>query len=148
MSARGRLADDRGETLIELVFAIMILGVLVVAVGSGIEVSAKVSGMHRQQSTAGAFLHNYAETKQSAYLSCPGATTYSGLVSNYLSGLVPPTGFNAPTATVSFWQANPGTFVSPGGCPASDPGLQQVTFQLTSTDGLVAESLAVVVRKP
>jgi len=148
MSPRGRLADDRGETLIELVFAIMILGVLVVAVGSGIAVSAKVSGLHRQQSTAGAFLHNYAESKQSAYLSCPGVTTYGGLVSNYLSGLATPAGFSAPTVTVRFWQANPGTFVSAGACPATDPGLQQVTFKLTSTDGLVTESLAVVVRKP
>jgi len=149
MSARGRITDDRGETLLELVIAIIILGVLVVAIGSGVVVSVKVSGIHRSQSTADAFLHNYAESIQSSYKACGSAAapTYSALASGYVSGLATPTGFNAPTASVKFWQANPGTFVSSGGaCPASDPGLQQVTFALTSTDGLVSESLNVVVR--
>ena len=80
---------------------------------------------------------------------CSGATTYTNVVSNYLSGLATPAGFTPPAASVKFWQAAPGTFVSNGSsCPASDPGLQQVTYTLTTTDGLVTESLSVIVRSP
>jgi len=149
MRSRVALSDERGETLLELVIAILILGVLVVAIGSGVVVSVKVSGIHRDQSTAGAFLHNYAESIQSSYQTCGSAATptYGSVVSAYASGLATPTGFNAPVASVKFWQSTPGTFVTNGGaCPAADPGLQQVTFTLNSKDGLVTESLNVVVR--
>lgn len=146
MLARVRAADDRGETLLELIIAIMILGVLVVAVGSGIAVSVKVSGLHRMQSTAGAFLHNYAETLQGAgtYTKCTASST-----PNYASALAaPPDGsFNDPSATVVYWDSATGKFGASTGCPAAgDPGLQQVTLQLASKDGLVTESLVVVIR--
>ena len=143
------MSDERGETLLELVVAIMILGVFVVAVGSGVAVSAKVSGIHQQQSTAGTFLHNYAESIQGTYNACTGAATPASVQTAYLSGLAVPAGFTAPTAAVKFWRATPGTFVSAGAtCPAADPGLQQVTFTLNTSDGLVTESLSVIVRSP
>lgn len=137
--------DDRGETLLELVVTIAILGVCVVGIGAGIALSVKISSIHRDQATADAFLHNYAETLQNSYTPCSAGTT-----PDYVSigSLAPPSGFAAPTATVKFWNpsGSPASFSS-ASCPASDPGLQQVTLSLNSSDGFTTESLVVILRK-
>lgn len=137
--------DDLGETLLELVVTIAILGVCVVGIGAGIALSIKISAIHRNQATADAFLHNYAETLQNSYAPCTG-----GVAPNYVSiaTLAAPSGFTAPTATVKFWNPGgaPASFDS-SACPATDPGLQQVTLRLNSTDGFTAESLVVILRK-
>src|SRR4051794_38013316 len=122
MRSRAAVSDERGETLLELVIAIVILGVCVVAIGSGIAVSVKVSGIHRDQSTAGAFLHNYAETLQapSAYAPCTSAST-----PNYVTNLslAPPGAFQSPTATVTYWNNSTSQFGTTTTCPATgDPG--------------------------
>jgi type II secretory pathway pseudopilin PulG len=127
-------SDDRGETLLELVVAITILGVCVVALGSAIVLSVKTSAIHRAQATADAFLHNYAETLQSSYAACP----------NYASQLVAPSGFQPPSVAVKSWDATAQNFSGPA---CADTGLQQVTLTLNSTDGYVSESLLTVVRK-
>lgn len=144
MRRRRRVRGEQGETLLELIVAIAILGVCVVAIGSGIAMSVKISAIHRNQATASAFLHNYAEAVQGSYTPCSGA-----IPPNYVAvgSLAPPTnGFNAPTATVTFWDPTAVSF-NTGSCPGADPGLQQVTLNLASSDGLVTESLVVVVRK-
>ncbi|HEY3716594.1 MAG TPA: type II secretion system protein [Jatrophihabitantaceae bacterium] len=138
---RQRMSDDSGETLLELIVSIAILGVCVVAIGAGIALSVKTSAIHRDQTNASAFLHNFAESIQSSYTSCAGATP-----PNYATALAPPSGFNPPTAAVRFWDAAAAQFSS-ATCPGTDPGLQQVTLTLTSTNGYVSESLVTVVRK-
>lgn len=148
MRARlSRLREQGGESLLELVVTILILGVCVVAIGTGIALSIKISSVHRGQATAQAFLHNYAEAVQGSYTACSG-----GSAPNYVSvaSLAAPSGFNAPTASVRFWDkdANGGQGAfDTSTCPGTDPGLQQVTFTLNSTDGNVTESLVTVVRK-
>ena len=137
------LADEGGETLLELVVAITILGVCVVAVGAGVVMSVRISTIHRDQATADATLHNYAETVVGSYQACAptGPPNYPASLS-----LAAPAGFIAPTANVRYWNAATSTFTDT--CPSADPGLQQVTLNLTSNDRLVSESLVVVVRKP
>lgn len=139
MRARLRERADRGETLIELIIAITILGVCVVAIGSGIAGAVLASGLHRQQADASRILHNYAETLEGAtYNACTTTTPAS-------YSLTQQSGFKAPTVTVTYWngtgfQAN---------CPATgDSGLQRVSIGLTTTDGRVGQTLAVVLRNP
>src|SRR4051794_7442840 len=115
MRARAAISDGRGETLLELIIAIMIMGVLVVAVGSGIAVSAKVSGLHRMQSEAGAFLHDYAESMQGTYAQCGSVATptYSSVADSYVAAALQPftvagltgrpNGFATPAASIKFW---------------------------------------------
>jgi hypothetical protein len=131
--------DDVGETLLELVVTIAILGVCVVGIGAGIALSVKISAIHRDQATADAFLHNYAESLQTSYTPCAAPTTYT-------SGLPAPSGFTTPSAAVSFWNGT-GFASLPSCTPASDPGLQQVTLSLNSSDGFTTESLVVILRK-
>lgn len=128
-----RIEGERGETLLELVVAIAILGVAVVAIASGIAVSVVVSGTHRDQANAGAYLHNYAEQVSADYTGC-GAS---------LPSLTAKTGFQAPSLSVKYWT---GTAFGPSTC-STDPGVQQVTITVTSVDGRVTESLIVIVRK-
>jgi type II secretory pathway pseudopilin PulG len=141
MPRHRRIEADRGDTLLELIVAIAILGVCVVAIGAGITLSIKMSTIHRNQATANAFLHNYAETLQSSYPVCSGS-----IASDYTGSLAAPSGFTSPAATVKFWDPTAAKFVA-SGCPTSDPGLRQISLTLTSSDGLVAESLVFVVRK-
>jgi Tfp pilus assembly protein PilE len=126
---------DQGETLIELVIAIAILGVCVVAIGSSVVGAVMISGLNRSQADAGRVLHNYAETLEAAtYTSC--ATTYS---------LPTQTGFQAPTLNVAYWNGSTFQITCPGG---GDQGLQRVTITVTNTDGRVSQSLRVVLRNP
>jgi type II secretory pathway pseudopilin PulG len=145
MGRQRRVHGEQGETLLELIVAITILGVCVVAIGSGIAMSVKISAIHRNQATASAFLHNYAETVQGAYATCSGGSS----LPNYAAGLAAPSNFDPPTASVKVWDATTASFVASATntCPATDPGLQQVSLTLASTDGFVSESLVVVVRK-
>jgi Tfp pilus assembly protein PilV len=139
-----RRADaDRGETLLELIMAIMILGVSVVAIGSGIALSITISAVHRNQATAQDSLRNYAETLQSSYVACTANST-----PKYTASLVAPPAFAAPIVVVDYWIPATAMFTTNQACPAGgDTGLQQVTLTLASTSGKVSESLTVDLRR-
>src|SRR3954471_20829484 len=76
-------SGDGGETLIELLIAITILGVCVVAFGTSIALGVRTSDQQRQQSDAGAYLRDYAERITSYvgtaghYTDCAAANTYT-----------------------------------------------------------------------
>jgi type II secretory pathway pseudopilin PulG len=53
--------SSSGETLVELLVAMSILGVAVVALVSGIGTSVLVSDVHRKEATAGAVVRTYGE---------------------------------------------------------------------------------------
>lgn len=141
LRCRGR---DDGETLIEILLSITILGICVGGIGGSIAFAVKASGIHRSQAVASQYLHNYAETLQSDYKTCTGNA--AATASSYAADLAAaPAGFAAPAIRVAFWNGT--RFVTNGGaCPGTDPGLQRVTLTLASTDGHVNESLAVVIR--
>jgi type II secretory pathway pseudopilin PulG len=142
MPRRRRIDADRGDTLLELIVAIAILGVCVVAIGAGITVSIKMSAIHRNQATASAFLHNYAETLQSSYPVCSGS-----MASDYASLVTAPSGFNLQTPTIKFWDPTSAKFLAVDTCPSPDSVLRQVGLTLVSQDTRVSESLVFVVRK-
>jgi Tfp pilus assembly protein PilV len=132
--------DDRGESLLEILVAITILAICVIAIGSGIVLSIKMSEVHRSQASAQDYLHNYAETLEAAtYVPCAPASTYASAI----APVGTPTGFAAPTVSVKYWVVASASFAA--NCP-TDGGLQQVTFTLQSTDNLVSESLVATIR--
>jgi type II secretory pathway pseudopilin PulG len=139
-------ANDQGETLVELIIAVMIMGIAVVAIVSGLGTSILMSDVHRKQATAATYVRDYAEAIENAvagggYTAC-NAPSYAGTA-------VP--GFDATkyqksivASSSKYWN---GTSWQ-SACPAVDTGLQQVTLQVNSIDNRATETLAIVVRKP
>jgi Tfp pilus assembly protein PilV len=141
MRRRGPIEyNDSGESLLEILVALTILAICVVAIGSGIVLSIKMSEVHRSQASAQDYLHNYAETLESAtYVPCASATTYASAI----APVGTPTGFSAPIVSIKYWVVGSASFAA--SC-STDGGLEQVTFTLQSTDNLVSESLVTTIR--
>jgi type II secretory pathway pseudopilin PulG len=134
-------SNDEGETLIELVIAVAITGISVVAIVGGIATSILMSDIHRKQATSGAYVRDYAEAVVGHY--DPSASPdYVPLA----VGFTAPTGFNAAVTSVKCWKVTSGIGEF-SDCTATN-AVQQVTLKVASTDSRASESLVVVVRKP
>ena len=138
---------ERGETLVELLLAIVILGLAGLAVLGGIGTSIIVSDGHRKETVSGAAVRAYAEQLQtkvaaSGYVGCAGVGSYaSGTV-----GYTPPAGYAASPTGVKYWNLSTKTF---GATCGTDSGVQAVTLQVRDTaDARGTVSLTVVIRKP
>jgi type II secretory pathway pseudopilin PulG len=135
-------ADDQGETLIELIIAIAIMGIAAVSIVSGIVTSILMSDVHRKESSAGAYVHDYAENVENTVAA--GGYVLAANTGSY-PYTPPDTRYTASITTVQCWTGSAWT-----GCTAgTDIGVQQLTLQVkTNTDTRASESLVVVVRKP
>ena len=132
--------NDRGETLIELLVTVVIMGVAVVALVGGIATSIRMSDIHRKEATAGTAVRDYAEAIENAvaggaYVSCAAKTSY-------VTGYTPPSGYTASITGVAYWS---GTAWQPT-C-GTDTGLQQLTVRVASNDNRAAEQVVIVVRE-
>ena len=141
---RVRWADDRGETLIELLVAMIIMGTAVVAVAGGLGTAILMSDIHRKQSVIAAKLSEYAAAISNGvattpgYVACPATPSFR----SYSAG----SDYTADPIAVSYWNGS-SAFVDT--CPAGgDTGVQQVTLQIHSNDGRVTRSMKVIIRKP
>jgi type II secretory pathway pseudopilin PulG len=133
-----RVRDEKGETLVELIVAIAILGIAAVAILAGLMLSVKTSDQGRKLATSGAYVRSWAEEIQSsvsaanALQACPA----------YL------------TSFTALQTANPQLIPLTPACAASDvtDGIQKVTLTVTSngdaTHPTSSESLVVFLRKP
>lgn len=139
MSRLRQLADDRGDTLIEVIAAVFVLGIAAVAIVSAMTMSVKMSDYHRKQANASALLHNYAESLVAGYRPCTSSNSQPYTLATQA-------GFTAPSVTVSYWT---GSSFGSTSCPAGgDPGVQRVRLAVSSIDSRASESLTVVVRQP
>jgi Tfp pilus assembly protein PilV len=131
-----RTGDDRGETLLELVIAVVILGIAVVAIVGGLASSVLISDVHRLQAAITA--------DQANYVACAGPANYvPSAAAIAATGFTVPSGYTA-TASVQYWDGS-----AFGACPAGgDTGLQRVSLTVTSDNGRARQSLVVLVRKP
>jgi type II secretory pathway pseudopilin PulG len=136
---------EGGETLLELVISIAILGVVVIAVASGISLSIMASGVHRKLATAGAYVRDYAESIESSvarggYLPCATGTGYPGFARG---------GYTGKVSSVDYWDGAKWTSSCTAG---TDTGVQRLTLQVASRNGGGShggvERLVIVVRKP
>jgi type II secretory pathway pseudopilin PulG len=135
---RARLAGDRGETLLELVVALAILGIAVVAVIGGLSAAVMLSDVHRKQAAAGVAVRDYAEAVQTAV-----ATGHYTACAAPPVTFTPPAGYSSSVVAVRFWSGTAWL----AACSA-DTGLQRLSLQVASLDGRAAERLDVVLRKP
>jgi Tfp pilus assembly protein PilV len=136
--------DDRGESLIELLVALLIMGTTVVAVVGGLGTAIMMSDVHRKQATAAAYLNTYAANIESVvaasptqYVACATSASYP----SYNPGLP----YHAEIVNpVRYWN---GTNAFTTSC-APDTGVQRLTLHVWSTDGRADRSMDIVVRKP
>ena len=138
---------DAGETLIELLISIAILGIAVIAILGSIAMSASSSSIHRAQAQSQNVLRNWAEdiSNFSPYTACATKTTFAS-ATPALSG-AKYTGYVPTVNSVKVW--NGSAFSPDGTCPAGgDKGVQLVTLQLKLPDFPTPQTLDVVVRKP
>lgn len=138
------LEGDRGESLLELIIAVTIMSIAVIAVAAGIGTAVLVSDIHRKQATAGATVRDYGEAIQhrvanGGYVACASAASYASP-----PGFVVPQGYSASVVpgsvrywTGSGWQSS---------CTA-DKGLQRLALRVGSSDNRAVEELVIVVRK-
>lgn len=137
-------APDAGETLIEALVTIAILGIAVVVLLSAILIGVKTSVAHRKHAQAQGELRSWAERITSrAYVDCADPVTFGG------PGALPE-GLSGNVIAVQYWD---GTKFVPRGCagPAGDKGLQKVSLRLHVADGIApgfTQDLDVVVRRP
>jgi prepilin-type N-terminal cleavage/methylation domain-containing protein len=138
------MSEDRGETLIELLVAVAIMGVALVAIIGAFGASITMSDVHRKQASAGAAVRNYAElvtnyVAGTGYSSCAAASAYSAGTVGYTA----PSGYSATPASIKYWSGSAWS----ASC-GTDTGLQQLTLTVSSTDTRASERLVLVLRKP
>lgn len=141
--ARG---TEAGETLVEVLVAIAILGIAAVAILAGLTLSVKSSDIQRKEATGGSYVRslaeaveNYVSSTSNHYQSCAGAGYYTGKVS-----LTLPTGYTTSQNAAQVW--NGSNWVSCG----SDKGVQRVMLTVTSpgdTTHTAVEKLYLILRQ-
>ena len=147
---RRRAGAEAGESLIEVLVAVVILGLSGVAVMAGLGLAVKVSDIHRKETTSGAYVRSYAEAIEN-YVATPGSDNYKPCatanaynVSAVVSALGLPSGY---TATHDPAKSVGNNGIAALGCTV-DTGVQQVTLSVTSSDARAVETLVIVLRRP
>ena len=138
---------DRGDTLIELLVAVVIMTVAVVAIAGAFATGIRMSELHRKQSLAGSYVRSFAEAVQTAVAASPTGYTPCADGTSYTAAydLTEP-GFRRRVVTVAYWN---GTNQFVATCtPASDTGVQRVTLSVYTADLRVDERVDVIIRKP
>jgi type II secretory pathway pseudopilin PulG len=149
MNGVRRRGGEAGETLVEVLVALSILGLAAVAILAGLELSVKSSDLHRKEATGGSYVRSLAEAIQNdvaanGYQTCGGAgyltsavRTAAGIPSTYT-----PTVLGTSAWTTTGWTP----------CTASnDKGVQRLDLSVTSpgdASHTATETLTVIIRKP
>ncbi len=154
-------AFDRGETLVELLVAITILGMTVLAAIGGLTTSIMASDRHQKHAMAGVQVRAFAEAIQgyvvhnSGYLECAAVGHYQIYT--------PPSGFTAVVTGIAYW--NPAGPFTPAPLPTAGPspppatagsfsgscqngGVQRLSLMVTVNGSTVTERLDIYIRRP
>ena len=141
------LGTDGGDTLVEALVTVAVLGVAFVALLGGMATAIRASDVHRKQAMAEITLSNYVEAVQAApYVSCPsaGPASYATATVTVPSGLAAPTILDTASKPFEFWAS--GLFQL--ACAVTDGGAQRMWLQVSSTDGRVVESVQILKQQP
>ena len=138
-------ADDRGESLIELLVAVLIMGTAVVAVVGGLGTAIMMTDIHRKQAAVAAHLNDLRRQhrKRQSPLHRPRSTSIAPTTASY-PDYTPGAPYNADVTQVRYW--NGSAFAAT--CAGERHGVQRVTLRVWSTDGRVDQTMDLIIRKP
>lgn len=142
-----RRRGDGGETLVELIVAIAILGIAGVAILAGVMLSVKSSDMHSKQARGGAYVRSFAEAIQTSIDISGGYKPCSTAPAAYRGVPVPdlPPGYSTDVTAIQSWSGS-------GWGACSSTGIQRVDLVVRSGDAdptrRAEETLTVVLRRP
>jgi type II secretory pathway pseudopilin PulG len=144
------IRDSVGETLVETLVTVAIMGIAAGALLDGMMIAVGTSQVHRSHEQAQVVLRNWAESVGTmTYLTCPSA-----VLGNFPAAPTPlPSGFSVSIPTVQYWNGTTNSFDSDRTrCQASgDGGLQKITLRVTVPASLQPgfnADLSVILRKP
>ena len=101
-----RATEEAGESLVELLVAVVILGIAITALITGIGVGITSSSLHRHQADGNTALLAASESiKANAHVTCAGTSDYSPTI------VPPPTGWTPTVQSVAYWD---GTYTAAG----------------------------------
>ena len=140
---------DAGETLVEILLSIMILGIAVAALMFGMGAAATTSGYHDRQAQQAETVRNYVAALQAmTYVDC--ATQYAPSTAGFV-----PAGDSVTAAQVVGYASGaqyPYPAAAPATCtpsPPRDEGAQQLRFTISQGDARVrSDEIYVIKRKP
>lgn len=144
---RPSCASERGDTLIEVLVAVAILGIAGAAIMGGFASSIVLSTVHRELATTASDSRNFAELLDKAiddgtieYTQCAAAAAYSSP-----PGFIAGANNTSHVTAVAYWNGT--SFV--GACPpGGDQGVQRVSVSVTNTDTRAISDAQVIIRKP
>jgi Tfp pilus assembly protein PilV len=137
--SRGAIRDA-GESLVELLVSITIMGIAVTAILGAVGLAASSSSTHENLAKAQGFLRNWAEQ-----------LTYSTACPAVVNPYSAPAGYVPNAATVAYWNPTSRTFSSGAGACTSSTGMYRVTLSITATGGQgagIPQTLDVTMRRP
>jgi type II secretory pathway pseudopilin PulG len=150
-------SSEAGETLVEMLIAIAVIGIAVTAILGALLTSITASTQHRGLAVEDTLLRSYAEqAKQQIELQTPTSSALyqpscqaSYTVNWPPAGLTVPAGYDVKISNIKYWSTSAGVaggFVDSATCQL-DSGLQLITVTASGPSGLT-QQLSFVVRKP
>lgn len=161
-AGRSRKVGDpeRGDTLVEILIAIAILGISVTALLGALVTTITSASEHRSLASNDTVLRSYAEqlkdviqlrTTGPIFTPCATVTSSNGYAGTTITPSNLPTRYTVKIQSIQWWNKETNTFDSPPTpCAANDNihiGFQLITLQSTAPNG-VASTLTIGVRQP
>lgn len=133
--------SDAGESLVELLVTVIILGLVTSGLAASLLATGNASTLARRQAQAQNTLRSWAEeVGAAAYTDCAQAPKFAGLVPAL------PGGLTGSVTSVRYWDGT--AFAATCG---TDTGIQRVTLTITVANTLsdpLVRGITVVVRRP
>ncbi|MFN8017441.1 MAG: prepilin-type N-terminal cleavage/methylation domain-containing protein [Acidimicrobiales bacterium] len=138
--------SERGETLIELMATVVLMGIGIVAIVGALIGVMQTSSHHRRTTRAGNETVNVVEyIRKQSYQTCATATTYSLPTAppRYTYTVTSVKWLQSATASTPVWIASGSV-----GCNAtSDTGAQQITVKVSTNTGPPASRTLTLVKR-
>lgn len=148
-----RPEQDRGDTLVEVLIAVAIIGITVSALIAALITAITSSGLHRSLTDLDTVLRSNAEEAKYMIELQPSAWFQNGATvtsTTYNGNSIPfttPAGYTVVITGIEYWNSSTDTFDSFYSSPADTSGYQLLTLEATAPTG-ANETLAVGVRSP